>query len=154
MILIRKMLPEDAKKASLLEKECFSQPWSKEAFDRALKNPNAYYIVAEDSENLQNEMIGMCGVLNVLGEGEITNVAVKNMYRGQKIAQQMLEELLTEGKKLGIKAFTLEVRSQNISAIHIYEKLGFFSVGIRKNFYNNPKEDALIMWKDRHLLEE
>ena len=94
-----------------------------------------------------DSIIGVCGVRNILGDGEITNVMVLPEYRKRNIATRMLEELLEEGKKLGARDFTLEVRSKNAAAIHLYEKLGFKIEGIRKGYYEHPKEDALIMWK-------
>ena len=84
---------------------------------------------------------------HIVGEGEITNVVTKNTMRGKGIGKQILEKLLEEGAKMGAEAFTLEVRVSNAPAIHLYESLGFVSEGVRKNFYEEPTEDALIMWK-------
>lgn len=86
---------------------------------------------------------------NIAGEGDITNVAVREQYRGRKIASALMEALLKLGReRYGIKAFTLEVRSQNTAARNLYEKLGFVSKGVRPGFYEKPKDDAVILWKE------
>ena len=83
-----------------------------------------------------------------MGEGEITNVVVRDDCQNRGIGRKLMDELLMRGEKeIGIEAFTLEVRIGNRSAIHLYESLGFVSAGIRKNFYEKPVEDAMIMWK-------
>ena len=86
-------------------------------------------------------------MIQALDEGDITNVVVAKESRGKGIGTAMLLFMMEEGKKRGINAYTLEVRVSNAEAIHVYEKLGFVSEGIRKNFYDKPKEDANIMWK-------
>ncbi len=86
---------------------------------------------------------------NIAGEGDISNVAVHEKYRNQKIATTLMEALLKLGReRYGISAFTLEVRSQNTSARELYKKLGFVSKGVRPNFYEKPKDDAVILWKE------
>ena len=92
-------------------------------------------------------MVGSCGVTNVSGDGEIDNVVVDEAYRNRGIATAMLEETLRRGYAMGVEAFTLEVRVSNAPAIHLYEKAGFVSEGIRPRFYEKPVEDALILWK-------
>ena len=99
------------------------------------------------SFEVDGQVVGHCGVTNVLGEGYITNVAVLPAYRNRKIGQKLLAALLEAGEMAGISAFTLEVRASNESAICVYEKAGFVSAGVRPGFYDSPKEDALIMWK-------
>lgn len=143
MKIIRQMNEADADAAARLEAECFSQPWSKQAFLDTLKLSYAYYCVAEEDGML----IGLCGLRNIAGEGEITNVAISEKYRKRGIAAKLLAKLLEEGKSLGIKAYTLEVREGNIPAICLYEKFGFEVIGKRQKFYDRPVEDALIMWK-------
>ena len=106
-------------------------------------NEDAIYLAAETESG---ELAGVCGVLDILGEGDISNVAVAAAFRRQKIAERMLAELLKRGKERGITAFTLEVRASNRAAIRLYEKFGFVPEGRRKNFYTKPVEDALILW--------
>lgn len=143
MITVREMLEKDAKEAGRLEKENFSEPWSANAFLETLKLDYAYYCVAEEDGRL----VGICGLRNIAGEGEITNVAVDKAYRRRNTASMLLEHILDIGKKKGVTAFTLEVREGNEPAVNLYKKFGFLCEGIRRDFYDNPKEDALIMWK-------
>lgn len=140
---IRKMEERDVETVAQIEADNFSQPWSAEAFRALLQNPDAFYYVAEE----RGEVAGCCGVRNLIGEGEITNVAVKETFRGRGVAEAMLTALMEEGKKAGISAYTLEVRAGNVAAVRLYEKLGFVTEGVRRDFYEKPKEDALIMWK-------
>lgn len=118
-------------------------PWSKEAYIQALACSDVVYVVAKDGDRI----VGSCGVRNILSEGEITNVMVDEPFRGQKISYPMLQTLLEEGKKLGITQFFLEVRAGNKPAVHLYEKCGFKVEGVRKNLYEMPREDGLVMWK-------
>ena len=142
-MIIRSMEKKDVPEVSIIEKENFKNPWSEKAFLDTFLNKNIIYLVACEKERI----IGMCGVHHILGEGEITNVAVKNSYKRQHVGEQMMTALMEKGRIMGIEEFTLEVRVGNKAAISLYEKLGFVTEGIRKNFYENPIEDALIMWK-------
>ncbi len=143
-ITIRRMAISDAPAAAVLEQKCFSMPWPEKSYQDTLANENAVYLAAE---NAVGELIGTCGVLNILGEGNINNVAVAESYRRRGIAKRMLSELLRQGKERGITEFFLEVRASNEAAVRLYEKLGFIEVGRRKGFYERPKEDALIYKK-------
>lgn len=147
-INIRRMTGEDVPTAAALERECFSEPWSENAYLDTLTNENALYLVAETTDG---SFAGMCGLLDILGEGDISNVAVQEEFRRQGIAERMLSELLKQGRHRNITAFTLEVRASNEAAIRLYEKCGFVCEGRRKNFYQKPKEDALILWKREEL---
>lgn len=140
---IRKMELEDLERAAFIEAECFSMPWSEKSLKECLLNGRSFYLVAEYGQ----EIIGHCGLHPVCGEGEITNVAVLPRYRKSGIGSELLAELLRLGKEQGVQAFTLEVRVSNEAAIRLYQKYDFQSEGIRKGFYDKPKEDALIMWK-------
>ena len=135
---------EDADAAALsgIEQEVFSMPWSVNDFLEMNAHDEVAYLVAEQD----GEIIGGCGVRNVLGDGEITNVVIKEKYRGHGYAKRMLTELLELGRGLGARDFTLEVRVSNTPAIKLYESLGFVSEGIRPRFYEKPIEDANIMW--------
>ena len=92
-------------------------------------------------------MIGYIGMWTVLDEGEITQVSVKKDFQGRHIGRRLLETLEEEGKKEGVVSFFLEVRQSNAPAIHLYQNCGFSVQGIRKNFYENPREDAILMEK-------
>lgn len=166
MITVRRMEEWDVAAAAKLESENFSEAWSEQSFLETLQCDYAYYYVAECEEleqmtdvstealykntaarKKQKKVVGICGLRNIAGEGEITNVVTNQAYRRQGIARTLLQKVLSDGVELGIEAFTLEVRCSNQPAIALYEKFGFESAGVRKNFYTNPKEDALIMWK-------
>ena len=141
-IIIRRLEAADVSAVAAGEKECFAQPWSERSFREALEREDLRYIVAQ----VDGKVAGHCGVYNVLGEGEIINVAVYPDYRGHGLSKKMLEKLLEDGRLIGVKDYTLEVRAGNGPAIHVYEQLGFVTEGVRPGFYDFPKEDALIMW--------
>ena len=142
-VIIKPLTEEYVDQVCVLEEEAFSMPWHKESFLEMIANENACYLVALVGE----EVVASCGLRHIVGEGEITNVVTKNTMRGKGVGKQILLKLLEEGAKMGAEAFTLEVRVSNAPAIHLYESLGFVSEGVRKNFYEEPTEDALIMWK-------
>lgn len=141
--IIRPMERGDVEIISRLEEETFSMPWSCNDFLEMIDKEDARYYVAV----LDGRVVGGCGVLMAAEEGNITNVVVEPKERNQGIAYQMLKRLIEDGYGNGLNAFTLEVRVSNACAIHLYEKLGFCSEGIRPNFYEKPTEDAMIMWK-------
>lgn len=143
MIQFRDMQKKDVEEVVKIEEETFSMPWSQNAFLEMIEAEYAHYMVAEED----NKIIGSCGLRNIAGEGEITNVVIRPEYRNMGIGVNMLCKLIKNAEKIGIQAFTLEVRESNAPAIHVYEKLGFWAEGIRKNFYEKPCEDAVIMWK-------
>ena len=143
---IRLMQEEDLDQVAQIEQEIFSIPWSREGFQNSLRSEDTIYMVACVRRGKTEKIIAYCGLLRSFEEADITNVAVQEKYRGQGAARLMLSALMEEGRKQGIERFTLEVRTGNAAAIHLYETLGFHGVGVRKNFYEKPAEDALIMW--------
>lgn len=147
-ITVRRMTSDDIDQVLEVERLSFSEPWSAEVFSATLLLPYAHYYVAEVTQkDGAVRIIGECGVRDIVGEGEITNVAVHPDWRGIGVAARMLGTLLEESIKMGMKAFTLEVRAGNRPAILLYRKYGFHTEGIRANFYEKPVEDALIMWR-------
>ena len=142
-IMIREMTMDDLDSVVEIEKECFSVPWSKQGFVDALQKNNAYYIVAVADDRV----VGYCGAYGVCDEADINQVAVTEAYRRGGIGEQMVRQLLDGLIQRGYLYTTLEVRRSNAAAVALYEKLGFVSEGIRKNFYEKPTEDAVIMWK-------
>ena len=120
----------------------FSICWSKNSYLQELTNPVAKYLVAK----IDNTVVGFVGTWIVLDESHITNIAVHPTYRKQGIASKLLEELLNYCKNQGCTAYTLEVRSSNIAAQSLYEKHGFKQNGIRKRYYEDNNEDAILMW--------
>lgn len=142
-MIIRELTPADAEAVSKIEQETFSMPWSAQDFLEMTEAEYAHYYVAEKD----GEIAGCCGIRNIVGEGEITNVVVAAKFRKQGIGRALMEYMLREAPKHGIGDCTLEVRVSNMPAIRLYESLGFRGEGIRPNFYEKPTEDALIMWK-------
>lgn len=142
-IIFRRMEDKDTARAAQLEGAASNEAWSQKSYADALANENAYYLVAEQ----EGSVVACCGLWQSFEDADICNVAVETGCRRQGIAENMLLFLMQEGKKRGIANFTLEVRRSNIPAVRLYEKLGFVTEGVRKGFYENPKEDALIMWK-------
>ncbi len=141
MILIRKMQLSDSKAVSELEKIIFSQPWSEQGFLDALSMEQTIFLVAEE----QGKICGYIGMYQSLDEGEITNVAVAPEKRGMGIGGSLIRAMLEEADRQGAVQVILEVRVSNQPAIHLYEKYGFKHCGVRKGFYDFPKEDAYIM---------
>ncbi|MBQ3899057.1 MAG: ribosomal protein S18-alanine N-acetyltransferase [Lachnospiraceae bacterium] len=142
-ITIRKLKESDIAELARIERESFSRPWSEESFRELLTLDYARYLVAE----ADGEIAGSAGMRVVYGEGDIDNVVVDRKYRGNGIAKALISELIALGESEGIKEFTLEVRVSNAAAIRVYENAGFTSAGVRPRFYEDPVEDALIMWR-------
>lgn len=140
---VRLMVPEDVEQVAALETRIFSDPWSRQGFLDSLALPETLFLVAEDSG--QTGIVGYLGMYISLGEAEITNVAVSPEYRRCGAGSRIMEAALAEGAGRGVTRFILEVRVSNRPAILLYERYGFQSVGIRRNFYSHPTEDALLM---------
>ena len=149
---IREMQQEDLGEVTALEAACFSMPWKYRDFEEVLTNPDRCYLLAEADEvtaDIPDRILGGCMLTHIAGEGDISNVAVHERYRKNGIASMVLSEILKLGaERYGIIAYTLEVRSQNIPARRLYENYGFAFMGVRPNFYEKPKDDAIIMRKD------
>lgn len=135
---------ELASEVADIEAMCFSEPWSLQAYLDACDKEDYLYLVAVDEAG---HAVGMCGLIIGPFEAEVMNVAVHPDYRGQGVAQKLMDALMLAGKARGVKEYTLEVRVSNASAIHVYEAHGFVGEGVRPGFYRMPTEDALIMWK-------
>lgn len=131
------------KSAVQIEKLCFPDPWPESFFVSELNNPGCIYLAAISG----GELIGYAGLQYVLDEGYINNVAVHPDYRRMGIGSGLLRELEKKALELKLSFLTLEVRSGNSAAIALYERLGFVPVGRRKNYYERPREDALLMTK-------
>lgn len=124
-----------------IEAEVFSAPWSAKAFTDTLTMENVLFYVAI----AEGEVAGYCGLYLAADEGEITNVASAPGWRRQKIAQRLLLKTMAEAHDRGAQRIFLEVRSQNAPAVGLYQKAGFYAVGRRKNYYQHPQDDALVM---------
>ena len=140
---IRPMTRNDCEQVAAIEAVSFSLPWSLKAFTDTVEKENFRYFVAEES----GEILGYCGFLFVLDEAEIPNVCVKASARKQGVGRQMMTVLMEEAAKLNIATLFLEVREGNVAARTLYRSLGFVEDGIRKNFYEQPVENAVLMSK-------
>lgn len=127
----------------IIETECFSHPWSKQSLEEELNNETSLFLVAKE----ENEVIGYIGMSIVIDEGYIFNVAVREKYRNKGVATALINELVIYGKKNNFSFITLEVRESNLPAISLYSKFGFIKAGERKDYYSNPKENAILMTK-------
>lgn len=127
-----------------LEAQCFSDPWSEKSIASELENPLSLWLVAEEN----GQVLGYVGSQTVLDESDMMNVAVDPRFRRQGIARALIETLIAELAKMGSRCLRLEVRVSNENARALYERMGFRQLGLRKNYYHNPKEDALILGKE------
>ncbi|WJY27189.1 MULTISPECIES: ribosomal protein S18-alanine N-acetyltransferase [Sporosarcina] len=142
-VLYRQMVTQDIESVVATEAEVFTTPWSAEVFEHELAgNDYATYIVAE----ADRKVIGHVGMWVVLDECHITNVAVRKRFQGHGIGEALMRQAMDLCRNHGVKAMSLEVRVSNEAAKHLYTKLGFQPGGIRKNYYSDDHEDALVMW--------
>ncbi|MDO5338261.1 MAG: ribosomal protein S18-alanine N-acetyltransferase [Eubacteriales bacterium] len=141
MLVVREMTSADLEQVWEIEKELFSVPWTKEGFLTYLLKPEALFLVAEEKE----EILGYCGILMVLDEGDITNVAVKPSRQREGVGRLLLQSLILLTGERGIHQIHLEVRQSNAKALRLYEREGFIRDGLRKNYYTDPTENAILM---------
>ena len=139
------LLPAHIDQMAQIEIECFSVPWSREALLEELDNPYAHYVVCCDKAG---NVVGYIGSRIVLDEADITNVAVRPQYRRQGIAARLVSMMLEQMAEKGVVSVLLEVRESNLPAQNCYAQAGFTVVGRRKNYYELPKEDALLMGRE------
>lgn len=138
------MHEDHVSQVALLEKECFADPWSEKSIASELTNPLALWLVAQEGDTL----MGYVGSQTCLDETDMMNIAVSPAFRRRGIAKGLIEALVAALREKGSRQLTLEVRASNAPAIRLYNSLGFTQVGLRKNYYQNPKEDALILRKE------
>ena len=143
-MIIRNMCSEDVTQVAALEKHCFSDPWSENSVASELENPLSFWLVAEEG----GQILGYVGSQTVLDETDMMNISVHPDYRRKGIANSLITELIDGLKRRGSRMLTLEVRASNFPAIALYSSYGFQQIGLRKNYYRNPKEDALILRKE------
>jgi ribosomal-protein-alanine N-acetyltransferase len=141
----RSMRPEDIPAVCEIEQESFTTPWTAGAFRNELTNNHfAHYVIME----IGGEIAGYAGMWLILEEAHITNIAVRSRFRGKKLGERLVRELMRTAAFLGAARMTLEVRASNYVAQRLYEKMGFRSVGVRRGYYTDNNEDAIIMWVD------
>ena len=143
-MIIEKMTSEHVSQIAQLEKNCFHDPWSERSIASELGNDLSLWMVALEGDRV----VGYVGSQTVLGWTDMMNIAVHPDCRRKGIGEALVDALETRLKENGSTCLTLEVRASNEPAKALYSKLGFLEVGRRKNYYRNPREDALIMRKE------
>ncbi|PGT80374.1 ribosomal-protein-alanine N-acetyltransferase [Bacillus sp. AFS040349] len=140
---IRKMVREDIEEVYQIECQSFSAPWTKESLYYELEqNLFAKYLVVE----LDGKVVGYCGLWVIMDDAQITNIAVHPEYRGRNIGEALLRFTIQLSREMNAKRLSLEVRVSNHIAQSLYKKVGFLPGGIRKRYYTDNQEDALVMW--------
>ncbi|MFC1286797.1 ribosomal protein S18-alanine N-acetyltransferase [Bacillus paralicheniformis] len=142
-MVIRDMNRKDLDQVFEIEKSSFSSPWKKESFHHELfHNMYAHYLVLE----VEEQVVGYCGIWIVMDDAQITNIAVSPAYRGRRFGEALLKAAMKLCRMKKAVQLSLEVRISNHIAQNLYKKLGFEPGGIRKNYYTDNGEDALLMW--------
>lgn len=141
MITVREMEIDDLEQVTAIEEQNFSRPWTETGFFSFLLRNDTLFLVAEEEEKI----LGYIGVILVLDEGDITNVSVEPSQQGRGIGTLLLEKLITRTEREGIAVLHLEVRKSNTRAAALYERMGFVTDGLRKNYYEAPTEDGVLM---------
>ena len=140
---VMKMTLDDVSAVSELENECFSAPWSEKSLSESLQNGNSVFLCAKKG----GKTVGYIGTSVVLDEAYVSDIAVSKSERRKGIGEKLLAECEKICREMNCSFLSLEVRKSNFAAIALYEKCGFDLVGERKNFYSEPRENALIMTK-------
>ena len=142
MITYRHMTRQDCEAIHQIELATFPEPWSLQSFiDEMERNACARYIVAEEA----GQLLGYAGAWLILDEGHITNVAVTKERRGEGIGRGLMQALMQYAANMGVQYMTLEVRKSNLTAQKLYHSLGFIDLGVRKRYYEDNGEDALLL---------
>ncbi|WP_231702607.1 ribosomal protein S18-alanine N-acetyltransferase [Desulfocucumis palustris] len=145
---IGEMLPEHLDQVLEIEKMSFPVPWSRQSFEfEIMQNEFAHYIVAVYNQ----KVLGYAGLWVVLDEGHITNVAVHPDFRGNRLGFLLMTEIMRRASIKGADKITLEVRPSNEIALKLYRSLGFKELGLRKKYYSDNNEDAIIMWNENPI---
>ncbi len=143
-ITIRRMAEGDLDVVSAIEKEVFQDPWTMSAFKTDLNNNMAWPIVAE----FENKIVGYSNIYIVAGEVQIGNFAVAPGFRKRGVGKRMMNEIFEKANENKCRTVFLEVRESNLPAMELYKSYGFNSAGKRKDYYSNPRENAIIMVKE------
>jgi [ribosomal protein S18]-alanine N-acetyltransferase len=146
MIEFRKLKLRDLNAVEEIERTSYPTPWSRSMFAGELAKPSSICLGAIDSEN--EELVGYLIISRYVDAWHVMNIAVTPEYRRRGIARSLMERLFVVTARDARRGYTLEVRVSNEAAIRLYEELGFKTRGIRRGYYTDNREDALIMWKD------
>ncbi len=143
-MIIREMLVEDLEQVMEIENRLFSVPWTKEGYFTLLTREDTLFLTVEE----KGRILGYCGVLMVMDEGDVLNVAVRPDRQREGIGYFLMESMIRLTGDLGVRILHLEVRSSNETALRLYERAGFRREGVRKSYYTDPAEDAVLMTRD------
>lgn len=142
-LLIRKMELNDIKDVMKVDQASFTNPWTEDIFHLEIgKNDHAHYFILK----LENKIIGYIGMWVVIDDAQITNIAILPEFRGYKFGEKLFEFACQQAIQMGVKRLSLEVRASNIAAQKMYRKFGLVPGGVRKNYYTDNREDAIVMW--------
>ena len=133
-----------------VEAESFTNPWTRDMYSREMQNRSVCHILIARTEDCR--VAGFCAFWLVVDEIHINNLAMRSQFRAQGIGTALLHRVLVEARQLGAKRATLEVRVSNDDARRLYERLGSYVAGTRRNYYTSPVEDALILWREEEGL--
>lgn len=137
------MTEDDLDQVLEISSTSLKESWSLDSYSKELSNPLAKYLVAKDD----SKIVGFAGLWAIIDEGHITNIAVHPNFREKGVGTILLQSLIDHSKDWGCNSLTLEVRSSNVAAKMLYKKFDFLEEGIRKNYYSDNEEDAIIMWR-------
>lgn len=140
-LIYRQMTEQDVAAVAELEKRCFADPWSEQMFIDVIGNRRQYFCVVTDNDRI----IAYAGMMIVLDEGQVMNVAVDAEYRQRGIGRGLMNNLISYGRENQVTFYTLEVRESNAAARSLYQKIGFRDTGRRPDYYYNPTEAAILM---------
>ena len=141
-VRVRRMLESDVDAVVAIESEAFSSPWSRDTFLNLVDRPGLELLVLEDRAD---GVVGYAVLWCILDQGELANVAIVPRLRGKGLGRFLMTRVLQIARERGVEALYLEVRVSNAAALELYRSLGFIEVGLRKGYYEDPKEDARIM---------
>ncbi len=139
--MIRRMKSEDLDQVMILEQQIFSRPWSEDSMRSALQQQETIYLVDE----IEGRIRGYLGIWCMAEDGDLCNMAVAEQARREGVASGLMEEGMAYCRKQGVRRIVLEVRESNLPAKNLYQRKGFVPIGVRKQYYSDPQEDAIIM---------
>lgn len=134
-----------------VEAESFTNPWTRDMYSWELQNRSMCHIFVVRTDECR--VAGFCAFWLVFDEIHINNIALRPGFRAQGMGSALLGRVLSEGRDLGARRATLEVRASNTAARRLYERLGFYVAGVRRNYYTSPVEDALVLWRDEEAAQ-
>jgi ribosomal-protein-alanine N-acetyltransferase len=137
---------QDLEGVLTVESESFTNPWTRDMYAWELQNRSMCHILLVRTPDCR--VAGFCAFWLVFDEIHINNIAMRPGFRAQGIGTALLRQVLAEGRHMGARRATLEVRASNEGARRLYERMGFYVAGVRRNYYSEPVEDALILWRD------